>query len=482
MNPSRRLTPEEQFLASQFAQAGNVSRGLPLSPAFNMTQQAAAAAVAAAAAAGSSLNPTSLSSHHAHMARAAQIMAAAAVAGTRQGPIVHDQHHAATARRLVANVELGKALAAAGRGDLRHFLHARPNLTTSMNSATNFNVNESSSNHGLTGQQTSPLGNQVQECQPASKRQREVEEKNFPASSTSEIEYLSKHLPLLKIPPVGEPLPSMANMQLTNIPTSAIAPNDVLCGRGGGTNNHPGNERFRDLVNSQKVNYLHSSKREKPMVSRGIVRAVRNQNPPGRFLQKDDETGLWFDIGDQKAREKTSQALREGAPDIRREITNTLSTGESPLISVASFPNFMGHSTNHPNDDAVAREKLESQMHHHYHHQLENTAGVNPFLFHGKSCSTSNQGTPLPMPDALTQIGHLRAAQALAWATQQQESSKAVPTDPSQTEEMEENKMQVSRGNSPQPPCRSPFSQPIVSDLGICMFKLNFGSFAKRYP
>jgi len=96
--------------------------------------------------------------------------------------------------------------------------------------------------------------------------------------------------------------------------------NDVLCGRGGGTNNHLGNEHFRDLVSSKKLEYINSSKREKPLVSRSIVDAVRRQNPPGRFLQRDDVTGLWSDIGDQRAREKTSQALREGAPNIRKEI------------------------------------------------------------------------------------------------------------------------------------------------------------------
>ena len=128
----------------------------------------------------------------------------------------------------------------------------------------------------------------------------------------------------LRIPPPGMTLPSMANIQLSDIPTPFIHPHDVLCGRGGGTNNHNGNEKFRELVTHQKVLYLHSSKRDKPFVSRGIVRAVRAQNPPGRFLQKDEKTGLWYDIGDQKAREKTSQALREGAPEIRREITSTV--------------------------------------------------------------------------------------------------------------------------------------------------------------
>ena len=44
---------------------------------------------------------------------------------------------------------------------------------------------------------------------------------------------------------------------------------------------------------------------------------MRQQTPPGRFLSKDNKSGTWSDIGDGRAREKTSQALREGAPVIR---------------------------------------------------------------------------------------------------------------------------------------------------------------------
>ena len=90
-----------------------------------------------------------------------------------------------------------------------------------------------------------------------------------------------------------------------------------MCGRGGGSNNHPGNESFRELVNEVKVPYVNCPKREKPLIARRIVEAVRNQTPPGRFLSKNVKSGLWKDIGDGKAREKTSQALREGAPIIR---------------------------------------------------------------------------------------------------------------------------------------------------------------------
>lgn len=53
-------------------------------------------------------------------------------------------------------------------------------------------------------------------------------------------------------------------------------------------------------------------------MSRGIVAAVRQFG--GRFLELDEPSGCYFDIGDQKAYSKTSQALREGQTQIRRSI------------------------------------------------------------------------------------------------------------------------------------------------------------------
>ena len=40
----------------------------------------------------------------------------------------------------------------------------------------------------------------------------------------------------------------------------------------------------------------------------------------GRFLELDERSGIYHDIGDKKAMEKTSQALREGQTEIRKEI------------------------------------------------------------------------------------------------------------------------------------------------------------------
>ena len=70
--------------------------------------------------------------------------------------------------------------------------------------------------------------------------------------------------------------------------------------------------------------YVSSTKRQKMAISRSIVEAVRSLEPPGRFLEKDPATGLWSDIGHKKAVEKTSQALRDGAASLRKQLSADL--------------------------------------------------------------------------------------------------------------------------------------------------------------
>ncbi len=107
-------------------------------------------------------------------------------------------------------------------------------------------------------------------------------------------------------------------------------PNDVLCGRGGNINSHRGNEQFRSFVEKRKRVYLTARfKREKRLIASSIVNEIRAMDPPGRFLARKgsmkDNSGYWYDIGDEKARDKTSQALRENAPSIRAEIETEIS-------------------------------------------------------------------------------------------------------------------------------------------------------------
>jgi hypothetical protein len=96
---------------------------------------------------------------------------------------------------------------------------------------------------------------------------------------------------------------------------------DVLSGRGGGTNVHPGNRYFRDLINLHRRAYLKARKNDKPCISRAIVRTIREKG--GNFLKRCEKTDLWFEIGDDGAREKTSQALRQKAPEMRKLLLST---------------------------------------------------------------------------------------------------------------------------------------------------------------
>lgn len=87
--------------------------------------------------------------------------------------------------------------------------------------------------------------------------------------------------------------------------------NDVLMGRGGATNNHEGNKMYRQLVQDHQDEYLKAIKRDKKGIAKSIVAIVRGRG--GGFLKKaDDGRSGWVDVGDKKAWEKTSQALREG--------------------------------------------------------------------------------------------------------------------------------------------------------------------------
>lgn len=112
-----------------------------------------------------------------------------------------------------------------------------------------------------------------------------------------------------------------ASVAASNEGLSLFHDNDVLSGRGGGTNVHPGNRLFRDLINVHRRAYLKARKNDKPSISRAIVKEIRRHD--GRFLKRDEKTGLWFEIGDDAAREKTSQALRQRAPEMRKILFDT---------------------------------------------------------------------------------------------------------------------------------------------------------------
>lgn len=89
-------------------------------------------------------------------------------------------------------------------------------------------------------------------------------------------------------------------------------------------------------------------------ISRSIVQAVRSLDPPGRFLDKDQVTGLWHDIGHKKAVEKTSQALRDGAAMLRKQLSADLG---NPNFLNAVFSDDNVNKSNEVGKDKKGGEK-----------------------------------------------------------------------------------------------------------------------------
>lgn len=97
------------------------------------------------------------------------------------------------------------------------------------------------------------------------------------------------------------------------------ATHDVLCGRGGNINTHTGNENFRKLIEIHKRSYLTARfKKDKRLITDTIIKTISDRG--GRFLSRESKSGLWFQVTEEKARDKTSQALRENAPKLREAI------------------------------------------------------------------------------------------------------------------------------------------------------------------
>ncbi len=83
----------------------------------------------------------------------------------------------------------------------------------------------------------------------------------------------------------------------------------------GNNNKHVGNEQLRNLARSRVYLYSQSSKKDKSRISRELVNHIRSLDPSGHFLKKNTIKKCWEDVGDEVAREKASQALRDAVSE-----------------------------------------------------------------------------------------------------------------------------------------------------------------------
>ena len=91
---------------------------------------------------------------------------------------------------------------------------------------------------------------------------------------------------------------------------------DVLLGRGGRSNHHPGNKVYRERVLELQAKYKTLSRDQKTAMSTSVVDWIQTKCG-GNFLQFDaalggnSQDGPWYVVLDKTARSKVSQALRE---------------------------------------------------------------------------------------------------------------------------------------------------------------------------
>jgi len=102
---------------------------------------------------------------------------------------------------------------------------------------------------------------------------------------------------------------------------NAPAMNDILLGRGARVNQHPGNINFRRIIQLYKDNYItERANAQKHSIKTEILQKIKTLSPPGRFIIQDSDSMLWHDVGEDVARRKVSQALRENASALRKNI------------------------------------------------------------------------------------------------------------------------------------------------------------------
>jgi hypothetical protein len=123
---------------------------------------------------------------------------------------------------------------------------------------------------------------------------------------------------------------------------SSFTDKDIIGGQGKDADLHPGNVVFRKLVGEHKQTYAQAPTADKRKISKGIVAALRRFG--FNFLKLNTDTGCYDDIGDKKAVEKTSQALREKRSNMKQKLAAGKMSGSKSLSDTSSEESCVNYS------------------------------------------------------------------------------------------------------------------------------------------
>ena len=92
---------------------------------------------------------------------------------------------------------------------------------------------------------------------------------------------------------------------------------DILKGRGGARNVHPGNQAFLDARSEMSRSYYVAQKNDKTAIASALRERMKTQSR--RFLDLTEDGMYWYVISDNEARKKCCQALRDPPTPKARE-------------------------------------------------------------------------------------------------------------------------------------------------------------------
>lgn len=87
---------------------------------------------------------------------------------------------------------------------------------------------------------------------------------------------------------------------------------DVIPGRGGKSNNNPGNQACSAICRELRDEHKEAEKKKKITITRQVIQYVESRG--GRFLTKDPKTGSFYVMHQKMTEEKVCQKLREAKP------------------------------------------------------------------------------------------------------------------------------------------------------------------------
>jgi len=151
-------------------------------------------------------------------------------------------------------------------------------------------------------------------------------------------------------------------------------PNDIKCGRGHGSNMHPGNKYYQQRVLEFENEYQESrGNYDKNRIAQTILDGIESRSPPGRFLELSHANGqeIWLVMMDHSTViKKIKQALRDVKKGSSSSKKSTKTSPSTPPPTSISPPRHT--STTIQSEEAINYPEQVSQNYRHHENNDDN--------------------------------------------------------------------------------------------------------------